>query len=232
MGIFSVLDFYRSPIWRLKAAFESILGYYWYARLHGYEIDDVEFGRRSYGNSYALPKPLVTQGELAPILAKLVTKMSARLRRAGYKTRGVHVAISYRDGSFWHKGVTFLKELFATNDIYKKAFQILYSSPYKKPVRELAVSAFSLLNYPSSQLELFEDIEKKERLVSAVDEVNERWGNFVITPARMMATKEAVLDRIAFGGVKELEEFTTMVKEKKGRLDPLPRNYFYPRIQR
>lgn len=213
VGIFSVLDFYHSPIWKLKAAFESILGYYWYVRLHGYEIDDVQFGRRSYGNSYALPKPLVTPEELAPILAKLVTKMGARLRRAGYKAQGIHLAISYRDGSFWHKGLTLVKVLFDSRDIYKEAYKIMSKSPYKKPVRDLSVSAFSLLKCGQTQLELFEDIERKERLVWAVDEVNERWGDYVITPARMLSADNAVPDRIAFGGVKELEEFTTSLAD-------------------
>jgi len=209
VGIFSVLDFYQSPIWKLKAAFKSILGYYWYVRLHGYELDDVVFGRRSYGNSYAFPKPLVTPGQIAPILTKLVTKMGFRLRRAGYKARGVHLAVTFRDGSFWHKSASWrTKVFFDSRDIYKEAFKILCRSPYRKPVRDLAVSVFNLLKSGVSQLELFEDIEKRENMVKAVDEVNERWGNFVVTPARMLSASDAVPDRIAFGNIKELEEFT------------------------
>ncbi|KKQ98780.1 MAG: Nucleotidyltransferase/DNA polymerase involved in DNA repair [Candidatus Woesebacteria bacterium GW2011_GWB1_39_12] len=208
MGIYTVVDFYNAPLWKLKAAFESINGYYWYLRLRGWEIDDAIFRRRSYGNSYALPRPLVTPEELSPILAKLVTKMGARLRHAGYKAKGVHVAVSFRDGGFWHKNVTLEKVIFDTRDIYKKAFKILCSSPYRKPVRELAVSSFNLMKYRQTQLELFEDVVRKEKLVNSIDEINERWGDFVITPARMLAASDAVPDRIAFGGVKELEEFT------------------------
>jgi DNA polymerase-4 len=40
----------------------------------------------------------------------------------------------------------------------------------------------------------------------AMDEINNKWGEFVITPALMMGMDEIILDRIAFGGVKELEE--------------------------
>ena len=208
MGIFTVLDFYSAPIWRLKAAFESINGYYWYVRLHGWEIDDIVFARRSYGNSYALPKPLSTSDELSPILSKLVEKTGARLRRAGYKARGIHVAISYRDGSFWHKGRSFPKVFFDSRDIYKEAYKIMLDSPYKKPVRELAVACFNLIKLSLTQLELFNDIVKRQSLVKAVDKINERWGSFIITPARMLGTQNSVPDRIAFGGVKELEEFT------------------------
>lgn len=207
MGIYTVPDFYKASVRILKAAFNSINGYYWYLRLRGWEIDDVLFARRSYGNSYALPRPLKTKEELSPILTKLVEKTGMRLRRAGYKTRGVHVAVSYRDGGFWHKGVSFEKTLFDSREIYKKAYRILNMCPYKKPVRELAISCFNLIKSSSSQLELFEDVEKKENLVKSIDKANDRWGEFVITPARMLSAKDEVPDRIAFGGIKELEEF-------------------------
>lgn len=208
MEIYTVRDFYGSDIKTLKIAFSSVLGYYWYLRLRGWEIDDVEFGRSSYGNSYALPQPLVTLEELSPILSKLVTKMSFRLRKAGYSACGVHVSLVYRDGGFWHRGQALPEPIFATADIYRKIYRLVSHSPYKKPVRELAVSCFNLKNYTSSQLNLFEDIPKKKRLACAVDTVNERWGNYVITPARMMGLEKSVPDRVAFGGVKELEEFT------------------------
>jgi hypothetical protein len=40
-----------------------------------------------------------------------------------------------------------------------------------------------------------------------MDEFNNRYGEFVITPALMMGMEDTILDRIAFGGhVKELEE--------------------------
>jgi hypothetical protein len=40
----------------------------------------------------------------------------------------------------------------------------------------------------------------------AADKLNDKWGEFVITPALMMGMEDIILDRIAFGGVKELEE--------------------------
>ena len=208
MGIYSVVDFYRAPLWKLKAAFESTNGYYWYLRLRGFSIDDIEFGRRSYGNSYALPQQLTTLAELSPILTKLVTKMSTRLRHAGYKTKGIHLAVSFRDGSFWHKGQTLSGVLFDTRDIYKRAYRILMECPFKKPVRDMAVSCFNLVKYSTLQLELFENVVAKEKLSDSMDKINERWGDYVVTPARMAKTETSVPDRIAFGGVKEIEEFT------------------------
>jgi len=208
VGIYTVLDFYNAPLPRLKAAFASINSYYWYLRLRGWEIDSVNFSRRSYGNSYALPKPLSTPEELSPILSKLTEKLSSRFRKAGYKARGIHLGISFRDHTFWHKGVGYKRDFFDSREIYKEAFKILLSSP-RKPVREIAVSCFGLIKCKSIQLGMFDDVLKKESLVRQIDEVNERWGNFIIAPAKMFLNlKGAVPDRIAFGGVKELEEFT------------------------
>lgn len=205
-GICSVLDFYNADIRKLKTSFHSVVGYDWYLRLRGWEIDDIPFGRRSYGNSYSLPKPFSTPRELAPILQKLVEKATFRLRRAGYKTRGVHVAISYRNGNSWHHGRVGSSYLFESREIFKEAFAILCLSPNKTPVRNMSISCFDIAKLKSSQLELFSNVVKKENLSKAVDKINERWGSFVITPARMIDTQKYAPDRIAFGNVKELEE--------------------------
>ena len=208
MGIFSVLDFYNSPLWKLKASFRSINSYYWFLRLRGWEIDDFETKRKSYGNSYALPKPFKDLNKLSPILMKLVEKMSFRLRKANLKTQGIHLALYYRDGSFWHWGVKTSRVLFDTRDIYKEMLRLLGLSYLGKPVREISVSCLNLVKSKSSQLEFFDDVLKKEKLTESIDEINNRWGEFVVYSAKMVNTKDYVPDRIAFGGVKELEEFT------------------------
>jgi DNA polymerase IV len=208
MGIFDVASLYNAEPWQLKAAFHSVTGYYWYVRLHGWEIDDVVFGRRSYGNSYSLPQPFSTPSELAPILAKLVTKMTSRLRKAGFAAQGIHLAIQYRNGGYWHKGRKFPRVLFETGEIYKEAFTLLCSSPYTFPVRNLAVSCYDLLPRKTIQLEIFENVLNKDKMAKAMDMVNDRYGEYVVTPARMADTGRYIPDRIAFGNVKELEEFT------------------------
>lgn len=189
MGIYTMLDFYYAPVWKLKAAFRSIIGYHWYLRLHGWETDNIQSARKSYGNSYALPKPFSTTSELAPLLRKLVEKTGTRLRKARFQARGVHVTIVYRDWSFWHKGVTLPNYIFDSRDIYTTVLQLFLQSPYRKPVRELAVSCFSLQQTEYTQMSLLSDSDKKERLVKAIDAINERWGDFTITPARMLGTK-------------------------------------------
>lgn len=206
VGIHSVLDFYRAPVWRLRAAFHSINGLYWHSRLSGYEVDDIEFGRRSFGNSVALGANLSKIGQLSPILARLTEKMCGRMRDAGYVAGGVHLALVYKDGSWWHKGRLMAAPRFDSRDVYKAAFRLLIEANPKTPVLNIAVSCFDLRKDDSLQLELFNDIAKKEELTEAVDDINERWGDATVFSGRSMTGTKVVLDRIAFGGVKELEE--------------------------
>jgi len=47
---------------------------------------------------------------------------------------------------------------------------------------------------------------KSHAVAEAMDKINDKYGEFVITPALMMGMDETIIDRISFGGVKELEE--------------------------
>jgi hypothetical protein len=46
---------------------------------------------------------------------------------------------------------------------------------------------------------------KFHAVAEGLDKINDEYGEFVITPALMMGMDETIIDRIAFGGVKELE---------------------------
>jgi DNA polymerase-4 len=204
-GIFTPMEFYHAPMELLKKqVFQSILGYYWYLRLRGHEIDAVDFKRKSFGNTYALQKQTSDPRELAKLLMKLCEKTGRRLRRATYSAQGVHVSCVYRDLSWWHLGRKFNVPVYTTRDIYIKALRLLNLSGYPKRVRNLAVSVYDLIPSASEQLEPFSS--PTHAVSDAMDKINDRWGEFVITPALMMDMDDIILDRISFGGVKELEE--------------------------
>lgn len=206
VGIRSVLDFYQADNKTLTTAFASIIGYYWYLRLRGWEIDVVEPDRKSFGNSYSLPKPMSSDKELSPLLMKLTQKTAQRLRRRGYACQGVHVSILFRDGTHWHKSSKTQRVLFATSDIYQHIFSLFVCRPYRGNVTHLAITCFNLQQLGTLQLDIFHETIKKKSLTQAIDKINERWGEYVLTPARMLGTSKHVPDRIAFGGVEELEE--------------------------
>ncbi|OGM72651.1 hypothetical protein A2422_01325 [Candidatus Woesebacteria bacterium RIFOXYC1_FULL_31_51] len=202
VGIKTVLDFYESPIWKLKLAFGGITGLYWHTRLHGYEVDDFESKRCMFGNSYA--PPFDKSNMPLEILSKLCQKTGFRLRKANLKANGIHLALEARDGNFWHMGKKISKELFESGDIYKEAVKLLILSPIKTSFKNIAVSVFDLTEKSILQLEIFDDVLRKEDLSKSLDKINEKWGNFYIHPARMIKIKESIKDRISFGSLDQI----------------------------
>jgi DNA polymerase IV len=207
-GIFTPTQFLQADMQTLKKrVFQSICGYYWYLRLRGWEIDTVDFKRKSYGQSYALGKKSDDPKYLSSLLMKLTEKMGRRLRKACKTARGIHVACLYNDGSYWHRGKTFDEELFTTNDLFKKVMLIFNAQPKQKVVTKLDIHCFQLQTSSAIQESLFETTREKKREVSkALDKINNKWGEWTIYPALMHGRNTEILDRIAFGGVKELEE--------------------------
>ena len=63
----------------------------------------------------------------------------------------------------------------------------------------------------NEQLEIF--ASPTHKVAEAMHEINDKWGEFVITPALMMDMDDIILDRISLGGVKELEEYVKVNRD-------------------
>lgn len=207
-GIITPIDFLNATSDSLEhQVFKSICGVQWYLRLRGYEVDEIEFARKSFGQSYALKKQTNEPKELYRLMMKLCEKMGRRVRRNRFKALGVHVGVVYTDLSYWHMGRMFHTPLYATSDFYTKALLLLNRQPQWKTVREIGVSVYALIPTQPEQMNLFDDgDDKKKNLQNALDKINDKYGEQVATPALMMGMKDIILDRISFGGVKELED--------------------------
>ena len=173
-----------------------------------FEQDDVEFKRKSIGQDYALKKHTKDPVEIAKILMHLCEKMGRRLRRLNLAASGVHLSLVYKDGKFWHRARQTDRDMFTTPELFREAMHTYNNSPNKDIVSKIMVSCYGLHECDNSQQTLFDcDNNLKQRNLSvAVDKINDRYGEMVITPLLMMGMSNVVLDRIAFGAVKELED--------------------------
>ena len=182
-----------------KTVFKSIVGYHWYQRLRGLEVDNIEFDRKSFGQDYALGKKTSDQQMLARYLMKLCEKMGRRLRHSGYNAYGIHVSLVYDDWTYWHKSHKFSTPLYSTDELFTKALLIFNQQSEKKIVTKISVSCFALSPLTIQQPDLFDTIDRNRQLSMALDKINDRWGEFTIAPALMMNMDKLILDRIAFG---------------------------------
>lgn len=226
-GIMTPLDFLKADRRVLeKVVFRSIVGYYWYLRLRGYEIDKFESKRGQVGHQYALPKKTKDKDELARLLMKLCEKVGRRLRRIGMTAGGIHLYLSFmsyqelghkdngfiggdnrRSGNSWHHGEKVGYRLYSTESVYRAAKRLLGQADIWAEVRGMSITTFDLQSVDPEQLSLLVDERNftAERNISdAIDDINNRYGEFVVTPAAMMDMHGQILDRIAFGSIREL----------------------------
>lgn len=245
-GIMNPIDFYHADVMLLKKiVFKSVVGYYWWARLRGHEVDNRTFATKSIGHQYAIPKKTSDKKELERLLMKLCEKVGRRLRKKNFCARGIHLYlgfahISNKEGVVsgkgphekpigfenmhtlrsWHEGHRLNHRLYATSDIFEAVRHLLYRAEIVSDVRIIAITAYDLEPWDPEQLSIFDSVKRKaqrdghkgailqteyrsqeaaRRLSDAMDAVNTRYGEFVITPGTMMDMKGEILDRIAFG---------------------------------
>jgi len=212
-GICSPLAFFQASAVDLKRAFHSITGYQWWFRLHGYDpsansgqgtVSSFEVpsqDQKSFGQSYVLGSPrLPNDPRLWQILTQLVMKMGRRLRRDGFVAYGVGISMLFDDQRDWHMQEKKSVPLFTDADFYGAMRRMLCFAP-EKLVRLLAVYCYTLVPDIACQSSLFPEENRKRDITKALDAIADRFGDFVIHPARMVNMEQRVLDRIAFGKV-------------------------------
>lgn len=218
-GIYTPSQFMYTPILKLqKQVFQSIAGYYWYMRLRGWEVDQEEFGRKSFGHQLVLTKPTDDLSEVTKVLLTLCEKMGRRLRENNFTARGIHVSCLYTDQTYWHHGEVQTETMYTTHELFSAAQRIFKEkSTSSRPVsqdreihsfargdyfvvRKISVTCFDLQPNVSFQPSLFSDKKDKLYKVSqAMDAINDVYGEYVVKSGLLLGQKNRVLDRIAFG---------------------------------
>lgn len=205
-GITTPVEFYQSSAVTLVGALHSKTGWDWWQRLHGYETIPFDVPeQKTYGQSFALGTFRVpSDPEIVKIMAQLIVKMARRLRSAGFVAHGIAVSLLFADYSHWVKNARRCEPLFADSDFLKETRGLLIQAP-AKPIRILAVTSFNLTPRGTGQISMWNTDERKWRITDAIDAIANRWGEFTIMPAIMFGVEQKVLDRIAFGRIKDLE---------------------------
>jgi DNA polymerase-4 len=198
-GIYTPLEFLDAPVWKLwKQVFGSVAGYQWYLRLRGFEVDEVQYKRKSYGQQYAMHHFTAETRDIDKIMMKLCEKMGRRLRRSGNYALGIDVSCGFLDRSWWHKTRKGTTIMYATGDLHVAAMELLSERPWKK-VTHLSVTCYGLMPMESRPLSLFDtEVEKHIRVADALDKCNNVFGEYVVHTAKMTGLEDEVIKRVPF----------------------------------
>jgi len=144
---------------------------------------------KSVGHSMTLEQDIEERDEILRFLLQLSEMVGRRARRYGVRGKTVTLSIRYADFDTWvGRQETLPSPINRSADIYRAAVAILDTLVLTQPVRLLGVK-ISNLRHEGDQLPLFEEERKKSRLVSAMDEVNNRFGDFKVSFASLLDEK-------------------------------------------
>lgn len=205
-GIFTVMQFLEADAEFLhRRVFKSVVGKDWYARLRGIEVDDVTTKLGNVGRQYVLDKQTADDKIIIPRFHYLCETTGKKLRYSNVDARGVLVWCRFKTGDGWYQRKMFKTTFFSDQEIYRRALLLFNQRPKHMIIAAMGITCYMLTPANHSQASLFEHENKEEWLTVAIDEINERYGNFVIHSANSLAGKQVVKQKIPFGGTKYFE---------------------------
>lgn len=144
---------------------------------------------KSIGHSRTLAKDISDRKEIEAQILKLSEMVGRRARKYGFAGRKVTLTIRYPDFETFTKQTTLPDHTNSTHEIYRCCLGILRDIRLKDSVRLIGVT-LSHLESENGQMILFKDREKEKSVLRAVDEINDREGEFMITWASYLRRKE------------------------------------------
>ncbi len=205
-GIFSPLDFLEASMFMLKKqVFKSIVGYYWYLRLRGFEVDSENFRTKSFGNDYSVGQKTSDPEEISRLLMKLCEKTGRRLRKHGYQAGGVFLGMGFENNSWWAESHRTRAVVYSTQDIYAHIMRLFRQAPIPARLVHVNIAVNRLTPVEPLQLGLFDDTRLDTRsLAIASDDINNRYGEYTLVPASMANMDDVIIKRVPFGSVRDL----------------------------
>lgn len=143
---------------------------------------------KSVGHSMTLPEDISGTYMIKKYLLKLSEMVGARARAHGLMGRKVSLTLRYPDFFTFTRQRTLSQPTNDTHVIYDKAVEILSSIRLRAALRLIGVSIGGITG-GARQMPLFEVELRRSRLLSAIDSINGRFGDFTLTWAALLEEK-------------------------------------------
>ncbi|MBU5638148.1 DNA polymerase IV [Geomonas sp. Red69] len=135
---------------------------------------------KSVGHSTTLDADLCQRSEILAVLLQLSEMVGRRARKYRVTGKTVTLTVRYPDFTTFSRQLSRSVPTNNSDEIYRDAVQILDQLELAQAVRLLGVRITNL-SHQAEQLPLFESERKKALVASAMDHVNNRFGDFSVT---------------------------------------------------
>ena len=205
-NIFTPLEFLRaSPDTLRRFVFHSVIGDDWHQRLRGYEVDHMPTHLGNVGRQYVLDKPSADDNFLLPRFHYLCETTGKKLRYNNVDARGMLVWVHFQTGDNWAQRKMFKSTFYTNQEVYRRALYLLNQRPKHMIIQSFGLTCYMLMPSTRSQMSLLDSTNREEWLTEAMDEINERYGTFMIHAASTLEGKKIIKQKIPFGGTRYFE---------------------------
>ncbi|NWG31744.1 MAG: DNA polymerase [Rhodocyclaceae bacterium] len=206
-GIRTVEQLCAANAAQLRAAWGSIEGERMHARLAGEELPPSDSQRASVGHSHVLPPELRYEASAYSVLNRLLQKAAMRLRSYALVAGEVSVTVRFRQHEeTWDWRAAQRLDPTADTRALLHALDVLWRQRPRTRAEPFAVGVTltQLTSATQRSRDLFTDTEEAERLNTALDAINLRYGKNTIYFGGAHAALAAAPMRIAFQHIPDL----------------------------
>jgi DNA polymerase-4 len=209
MGIFTIAELGQTKLETLIRVFGEFTGTWLHNIGNGIDSGVLRSFRalpqeKSVGHSYTLPRDVYLMEEAKKALLLLSERVGVRLRRKGLIGRSVSVYLRWADRSGWgaqHRAQEYFNDGY---EIYRAGERLIDKlGAAWRPVRLVAITVGELVQQVEVTEPLFPVQQRYNQLLQAVDEVNNRYGEFTVFRGSLATIKHKIF-RLPDGRNKRL----------------------------
>lgn len=205
-GIMTPMDFLEaSPDTLRRYVFHSIIGEDWHNRLRGYEVDGNPTKKGMVGRQFVLDVRTNQDEIILPRFHYLCETTGKKLRHNNMDARGILVWCGFQNGQSFRLRQMFNQPFYTDKEIYARALKLFNQRPKHLNVTVMGITFYQLTPTARQQSSLLTEVAREDWLTTAVDEINERYGSFVIHSLDTLEGKRKVKQKIPFGGTDYFE---------------------------
>lgn len=144
---------------------------------------------KSFSHSFTLPADTFDPQMIYPTLLRLTEKVGRRMRKANFSGRTIYLGVRFSDFSFFSKQkklITFINDGLL---IYNYALNLLRSFRINRPIRMINVGVSDLIHTNNLPESLLPEEQKREKVISTMDQVNDMFGELTVSRALLLQTK-------------------------------------------
>ena len=208
-GVHTVAQLCRLSQAELSLIWESqVLGSLWWHQLNGHDLPFQPTRRRTVGHSHVLPPIWRTDAGARSVMARMIHKAAARMRRMDYVASHMTTRLGYMDGPKWKRRAP-LGLCGDTLTMIRVLREIWYDKPLGTPL-QVAVQLDGLIPLNAATLPLFDEPRHLAELAKAMDRIDQKYCRHTIYFGMMFGAQTTAPTRISFTQIPSAEEFRTL----------------------